>query len=174
MTIVSTIFWLQTFKLLTLNSFIYNFFILHCILCFLPRKSSRNSYAYGFNAYWSMYVASDPSQSTKIFVAFREVSSHALTVATNWALSNGGYRPLQQAPCAYNQQMFKVCVYLWLYLLDLIFFLAFCVTFFIACFQGLSFVIVEANRYWISLTNCSGMYLVQVFPFFDEFFFHFL
>ena len=65
-------------------------------------------YANGFNAYWLMYAASDPSQRFKVSAAFREATSHGLTVARTWAFSDGGYRPLQYAPGFYNEQMFKV------------------------------------------------------------------
>ena len=57
-------------------------------------------YANGFNAYWLMYVASDPSQRSKVSAAFREASSHGLTVARTWAFNDGGYRALQYAPGA--------------------------------------------------------------------------
>ncbi|XP_059641293.1 mannan endo-1,4-beta-mannosidase 7 [Cornus florida] len=80
-------------------------------------------YANGFNAYWLMYVASDPSQRNKVSAAFKEASSHGLTVARTWAFSDGGYRPLQYSPGSYNDQMFK----------------------------GLDFVIAEARRYGIKL-----------------------
>ncbi|MCD7460109.1 Mannan endo-1,4-beta-mannosidase 7 [Datura stramonium] len=80
-------------------------------------------YANGFNAYWLMYFASDPSQRSKVSAAFREASSHGLTVARTWAFSDGGYRPLQYAPGSYNEDMFK----------------------------GLDFVISEARRYGIKL-----------------------
>lgn len=65
-------------------------------------------YANGFNAYWLMYIASDPSQRSKVSTAFHEAASHGLTVARTWAFSDGGYRPLQYSPGAYNEQMFKV------------------------------------------------------------------
>ncbi|KAJ8764391.1 hypothetical protein K2173_006131 [Erythroxylum novogranatense] len=80
-------------------------------------------YANGFNAYWLMYVASDPSQRPKVSAALREAANHGLTVARTWAFSDGGYRPLQYSPGAYNEQMFK----------------------------GLDFVIAEARRYGIKL-----------------------
>ncbi|KAL2497783.1 Mannan endo-1 [Abeliophyllum distichum] len=80
-------------------------------------------YANGFNAYWLMYVASDPSQRHKVATAFQQASSHGLTVARTWAFSDGGYKPLQYAPGSYNEQMFK----------------------------GLDFVIAEARRYGIKL-----------------------
>lgn len=64
-------------------------------------------YANGFNAYWLMYMASDPSQRYKVSNAFREAASHGLSVARTWAFSDGGYRPLQYSPGAYNEQVFK-------------------------------------------------------------------
>lgn len=57
-----------------------------------------------------MYVASDPSQRSKVSTAFHEAASHGLTVARTWAFSDGGYRPLQRSPGSYNEQMFKVLV----------------------------------------------------------------
>ncbi|GAB2252322.1 hypothetical protein Droror1_Dr00005169 [Drosera rotundifolia] len=80
-------------------------------------------YAHGFNAYWLMYVASDPSQRYKITNAFHEASSHGLVLARTWAFSDGGYRPLQYSPGSYNEQMF----------------------------EGLDFVIGEARKYGIKL-----------------------
>ncbi|KAI4327635.1 hypothetical protein L6164_020072 [Bauhinia variegata] len=80
-------------------------------------------FANGFNAYWLMYVASDPSQRFKVSAAFREATSHGLTVARTWAFSDGGYRPLQYSPGSYNEQMFK----------------------------GLDYVVSEARRYGIKL-----------------------
>ncbi|KAI3450975.1 hypothetical protein Pfo_007640 [Paulownia fortunei] len=80
-------------------------------------------YANGFNAYWLMYQASDPSQRSKVSAAFRQAASHGLTVARTWAFSDGGYRPLQYYPGSYNEQMFK----------------------------GLDFVVAEARRYGIKL-----------------------
>ncbi|KAH9711312.1 Mannan endo-1,4-beta-mannosidase 7 [Citrus sinensis] len=70
-----------------------------------------------------MYVASDPSQRSKVSTAFHEAASHGLTVARTWAFSDGGYRPLQRSPGSYNEQMFK----------------------------GLDFVIAEARKYGIKL-----------------------
>lgn len=80
-------------------------------------------HANGFNAYWLMYVASDPSQKSKISSAFAEAAGHGLTIARTWAFSDGGYRPLQYSPGSYNEQMF----------------------------QGLDFVISEAGKYGIKL-----------------------
>lgn len=65
-------------------------------------------YANGFNAYWLMYQASDPSQRPKVTAAFRQATAHGLTVARTWAFSDGGDRPLQNQPGIYDQEMFKV------------------------------------------------------------------
>lgn len=70
--------------------------------------NGRPYYANGFNAYWLMYVASDPSQRNKVTSAFEEAVSHGLTVARTWAFSDGGYQPLQVSFGTYNQQMFQV------------------------------------------------------------------
>ncbi|KAK4417437.1 Mannan endo-1,4-beta-mannosidase 7 [Sesamum alatum] len=80
-------------------------------------------YANGFNAYWLMYVASDPSQRPKVSAAFRQAAAHGLTVARTWAFSDGGYRPLQYSPGSYNEHMFK----------------------------GLDFVVAEARRHGMKL-----------------------
>ncbi|WJX60992.1 Mannan endo-1,4-beta-mannosidase 7 [Trifolium repens] len=80
-------------------------------------------YANGFNAYWLMYTAADPSQRFKVSNAFHEATSHGLTVARTWAFSDGGYSPLQYSPGFYNEQMFK----------------------------GLDFVIAEARKHGIKL-----------------------
>ncbi|KAK1299023.1 Mannan endo-1,4-beta-mannosidase 1 [Acorus calamus] len=81
-------------------------------------------FANGFNAYWLMYMASDPSQRAKVSTAFQEASSHGLTVARTWAFSDGGgYGALQYSPGSYNEQTFK----------------------------GLDFVVSEARRYGIRL-----------------------
>uniref|UniRef100_A0A7N0UHI3 mannan endo-1,4-beta-mannosidase n=1 Tax=Kalanchoe fedtschenkoi TaxID=63787 RepID=A0A7N0UHI3_KALFE len=80
-------------------------------------------YANGFNAYWLMYIASDPSQRYKVSSAFSQAAAHGLTVVRTWAFSDGGYRPLQYSPGSYNEQMFK----------------------------GLDFVVAETRKYRIKL-----------------------
>ncbi|MFS8010506.1 putative mannan endo-1,4-beta-mannosidase [Helianthus anomalus] len=80
-------------------------------------------YANGFNAYWLMILASDPSQRSKVTAAFQDASSHGLSIARTWAFSDGGVTPLQYSPGSYNEQMFK----------------------------GLDFVVAEARRFGIKL-----------------------
>ncbi|XP_052188694.1 mannan endo-1,4-beta-mannosidase 7-like [Diospyros lotus] len=80
-------------------------------------------YANGFNAYWLMYLACDPSQRSKISSAFEAARSHGLVIARTWAFSDGGYRALQDSPGSYNEQTF----------------------------QGLDFVVSEARKYGVRL-----------------------
>lgn len=80
-------------------------------------------YANGFNAYWLMYMASDPSQRQFVSNVFRQASSHGLTVARTWAFNDAGDRALQVSPGSYNEQTFK----------------------------GLDFVVAEARKYGIKL-----------------------
>ncbi|XP_027368180.1 mannan endo-1,4-beta-mannosidase 7-like [Abrus precatorius] len=80
-------------------------------------------YANGYNAYWLMYVASDPSQRNKVSSTFQEASNHGLNIARIWAFSDGGYKPLQHSPESYNEDMFL----------------------------GLDFVISEARKYGTKL-----------------------
>ncbi|GFP98404.1 mannan endo-1 4-beta-mannosidase 7 [Phtheirospermum japonicum] len=80
-------------------------------------------YANGFNAYWLMYVASDPSQRYKITSAFQEATDHGLIIARTWAFGESGNFALQYSPGSYSEQMF----------------------------QGLDFVIYEARKYGIKL-----------------------
>ncbi|XP_057794100.1 mannan endo-1,4-beta-mannosidase 7-like [Salvia miltiorrhiza] len=80
-------------------------------------------YGNGFNAYWLMYVASDPSQRSKISSAFEQATNHSLLIARTWAFRDAGDSPLQSSPGSYNQNMF----------------------------QGLDYVISEAGKHNIKL-----------------------
>ncbi|KAJ4824565.1 Mannan endo-1,4-beta-mannosidase 7 [Turnera subulata] len=80
-------------------------------------------YANGFNAYWLMYFAADPSQRNKVTSVFQEAKDHGLTMARTWAFSDGWDRALQSSPGNYNEQTF----------------------------QGLDFVISEAKKFGIKL-----------------------
>ncbi|XP_074572465.1 mannan endo-1,4-beta-mannosidase 1-like [Curcuma longa] len=65
-------------------------------------------FANGYNAYWLMTMASDPSQRTKVTSALSDASRHGLTVARAWAFSDGGgSNALQTSPGAYNEQTFQ-------------------------------------------------------------------
>lgn len=83
----------------------------------------------GFNSYWMMHVAVEPSERHKISNVFREASAAGLNVCRTWAFSDGGYQPLQISPGVYDEHVF----------------------------QALDFVVSEARKYGIrlilSLTN---------------------
>ncbi|KAI7732003.1 hypothetical protein M8C21_017182 [Ambrosia artemisiifolia] len=83
-------------------------------------------YANGFNAYWLMEVASNPSQRPKVTSAFREAIKSSLLIGRTWAFSDGGPNALQSSPGVYNEDMF----------------------------QGLDFVIYEAGRFGVKLILC--------------------
>ncbi|KAL3845099.1 hypothetical protein ACJIZ3_002502 [Penstemon smallii] len=85
--------------------------------------NGRPLYFNGFNAYWLMYMASDPSTKDKVTETFKQASEYGMNVARTWAFSDGGYRALQTSPGSYNEDMFK----------------------------GLDFVVSEANKYGIYL-----------------------
>ncbi|KAL5715801.1 mannan endo-1,4-beta-mannosidase [Ranunculus cassubicifolius] len=77
----------------------------------------------GFNAYWMMHVAVDPSQRYKVSQVFRDASAVGLTVCRTWAFSDGGDQALQLSPGVYNERVF----------------------------QALDFVVSEAQKYDIRL-----------------------
>ncbi|KAF8405649.1 hypothetical protein HHK36_007725 [Tetracentron sinense] len=77
----------------------------------------------GFNSYWMMQVAADPSERNKVSDVFREASAMGLSVCRTWAFSDGGDRALQMSPGIYDERVF----------------------------QGLDFVISEARKYGIRL-----------------------
>ncbi|KAG8372598.1 hypothetical protein BUALT_Bualt12G0083100 [Buddleja alternifolia] len=69
--------------------------------------NGRSLYFNGFNAYWLMYMASDPLTQDKVTDTFKEASKYGMNVARTWAFSDGGYRALQISPGSYNEDMFK-------------------------------------------------------------------
>ncbi|KAL5717231.1 mannan endo-1,4-beta-mannosidase [Ranunculus cassubicifolius] len=80
-------------------------------------------YFNGFNSYWMMVYASNPSTRGNVTSVFQEATQHGMNLARTWAFSDGGVYPLQTSPGIYNQDMFK----------------------------GLDFVISEAGKYGIYL-----------------------
>ncbi|KAF8010421.1 hypothetical protein BT93_J1141 [Corymbia citriodora subsp. variegata] len=62
----------------------------------------------GFNSYWMMHVAVEPSDRTKVSSVFREASAAGLTVCRTWAFSDGGDRALQVSPGVYDERVFEV------------------------------------------------------------------
>lgn len=66
-------------------------------------------FANGYNAYWLMTMASDPSQRAKVTSGLSDASRHGLTVARTWAFSDGGgSNALQTSPGTYNEKTFQV------------------------------------------------------------------
>ncbi|XP_057501968.1 mannan endo-1,4-beta-mannosidase 5-like [Actinidia eriantha] len=80
-------------------------------------------YFNGFNSYWMMHVAAEPSERNKVSEVFREAAAAGLSVCRTWAFSDGGDRALQISPGAYDERVF----------------------------QALDFVISEARKYGIHL-----------------------
>ncbi|KAL3642007.1 Beta-mannosidase B [Castilleja foliolosa] len=69
--------------------------------------NGRPFYFNGFNAYWLMYMASDPTTSDKVTDTFEQASKYGMNVVRTWAFSDGGYRALQTSPGVYSEDMFK-------------------------------------------------------------------
>ncbi|KAL2232410.1 mannan endo-1,4-beta-mannosidase 5-like [Sesamum indicum] len=62
----------------------------------------------GFNAYWMMQVAAQPSQRYKVSNVFREAAAAGLTVCRTWAFSDGGNKlALQISPGVYDENVFQ-------------------------------------------------------------------
>ncbi|KAG9456890.1 hypothetical protein H6P81_001398 [Aristolochia fimbriata] len=61
----------------------------------------------GFNSYWMMRVAADPTQRNKVSDVFREAAAAGLTVCRTWAFDEGGDTPLQVTPGVYNEKVFQ-------------------------------------------------------------------
>ncbi|KAI4366358.1 hypothetical protein MLD38_022245 [Melastoma candidum] len=81
-------------------------------------------YANGFNAYWMMVIAADPSQRGRVSSALEEASGRGLVIARTWAFNDGGgWMALQSSPGSYDEQVF----------------------------QGLDFVVSEARKYGMRL-----------------------
>ncbi|KAK7337615.1 hypothetical protein VNO77_18198 [Canavalia gladiata] len=85
--------------------------------------NNKHFYFNGFNAYWLMYMASDPSTRPKVTEILQQASNHGLNVARTWAFGDGGYRALQLSPGSYDENVFR----------------------------GLDFVISEARKYRVRL-----------------------
>ncbi|KAL2520306.1 Mannan endo-beta-1 [Forsythia ovata] len=62
----------------------------------------------GFNAYWMMNLAADPTQRYNVSDVFREASAAGLTVCRTWAFNDGGLRALQISPGMYDERVFQV------------------------------------------------------------------
>lgn len=70
--------------------------------------NGKPMYFNGFNAYWLMCMAADPSTKAKVSAAFQDASKVGMNIVRTWAFSDGGSKPLQTSPGVYNEDMFKV------------------------------------------------------------------
>ncbi|KAH7681400.1 Mannan endo-1,4-beta-mannosidase protein [Dioscorea alata] len=61
----------------------------------------------GFNSYWMMSVAANPSDMHKISDVFSQAASTGLTVCRTWAFSDGGPGALQISPGVYDEKVFQ-------------------------------------------------------------------
>ncbi|XP_051196156.1 putative mannan endo-1,4-beta-mannosidase 9 [Lolium perenne] len=67
----------------------------------------RPFYSNGFNAYWLMYMASNPGDRTKVIDTLDQASRLGAKLVRAWAFNDGGSsRPLQIAPGVYNEDTF--------------------------------------------------------------------
>ncbi|KAH6808077.1 Glycosyl hydrolase superfamily protein [Perilla frutescens var. frutescens] len=70
-------------------------------------RDGRAFFFNGFNSYWLMNMASDPSTRVKVTETFVQASKYGMNVARTWAFNDGGSRPLQKSPGSYDEDMFK-------------------------------------------------------------------
>jgi mannan endo-1,4-beta-mannosidase len=64
-------------------------------------------YVNGFNTYWLMLLAVDPSTRKKVTSVLEEAATAGFTVARTWAFNDGGWRALQKSPGVYDEQVFQ-------------------------------------------------------------------
>lgn len=70
--------------------------------------NGKSLYLNGFNSYFLMNIATDPSTKSKVTTIFQETSKHGLNLARTWAFNDGDYKPLQISPGTYDEDVFKV------------------------------------------------------------------
>ncbi|MED6109868.1 hypothetical protein PIB30_037526 [Stylosanthes scabra] len=70
--------------------------------------NGKRFYFNGFNAYWLMYMGTDPSTRSKVTTTLQQASTHGLRVARTWAFNDGpNYRALQVSPGVYDESVFR-------------------------------------------------------------------
>ncbi|XP_047320197.1 mannan endo-1,4-beta-mannosidase 7-like [Impatiens glandulifera] len=90
-------------------------------------QNGKPFYANGFNAYWLMYIGTDPSERYKVTAAFSDAEKHGLSIVRTMAFNDGpGNRTLQSSPGIYNEPVF----------------------------QGLDFALSEARKYGMKVLLC--------------------
>ncbi|KAK1278794.1 Mannan endo-1,4-beta-mannosidase 2 [Acorus gramineus] len=68
----------------------------------------RSFYSNGFNAYWLLDRASDPTQRHLVTDAFKHATEPGMSIVRTWATCGGGGQPLQLSPGKYDEDMFRV------------------------------------------------------------------
>lgn len=82
---------------------------------FVERKGThfilneKPHYVNGFNSYWLMNLASDPSTRSKVTLTFQQASKNGLNLGRTWAFNEGF---LQTSPGSYDENVFKVILFL--------------------------------------------------------------
>ncbi|CAA0814573.1 Mannan endo-1-4-beta-mannosidase 7 [Striga hermonthica] len=69
--------------------------------------NGRPLYFNGFNSYWLMYMAADPTTREKVTDTFGQASEYGMNVARTWAFCDGGSNALQSSLGSYNENMFE-------------------------------------------------------------------
>lgn len=109
------------YQIFVFTSFLVSFIVQHgnCHRAhvdesFVQRKGThfvlngKPYYVNGFNAYWLMIMASDPSTKSNVTSAFQQASKHGLNLGRSFAFNEGDFRPLQTSPGSYDENVFKV------------------------------------------------------------------
>lgn len=84
---------------------------------FVQRKGThfilngKPHYVNGFNAYWLMMMASDPSTRSKVTSTFQQASKHGLNLGRSIAFNDGDIKPLQISPGSYDENVFRVMLF---------------------------------------------------------------
>lgn len=129
--------------------------LLFWVLCLIPQQADSSSYGEtkgthfvmngkpfyinGFNAYWMMYMAFNPSTQPKVTSAFQRASKYQMNVARTWAFSDGVDRALQTSPGSYNEDVFDQGIYQSIYV------------YYICCFGWSIYTLIEYIYIYIFL-----------------------
>lgn len=67
----------------------------------------RPFYINGWNSYWLMDQAVEPSSRHRVSAMFRAAAGMGLTVCRTWAFNDGTYNALQLAPGRFDERVFR-------------------------------------------------------------------
>ncbi|XP_045797048.1 mannan endo-1,4-beta-mannosidase 4-like [Trifolium pratense] len=109
------------FQILVLTYFLMSLVIVQHGICqrinvgtdFVQRNGThfilngKPHYVNGFNSYWLMIFASDPSTRFKVTSTFQQASQHGLNLGRTWAYNDGDYKALQISPGFYDENVFR-------------------------------------------------------------------